>query len=47
MLLTAGALVFMLRHSAPDGLTTAVCALAMLLSDWLGWCGLTLDGAEY
>lgn len=44
-LLTAGALVFMLRHSAPDGPTTAVCALAVLLGAWLGWCGLTL-GAE-
>lgn len=45
-LLTAGALVFLLRHPAPDAPTAAVCALAVLLGAWLGWCGLTLAGPE-
>ena len=45
-LLTVGALVFMLRHSAPDAVTTAVCALAVMLGAWLGWCGLTLGTSE-
>ncbi len=45
-LLTAGALVFLLRHPTPDGQATAVCALAVLLGAWLGWCGLTQTGSE-
>jgi hypothetical protein len=45
-LLGAGALVFLLRHPAPDVPTTAVCVLAVLLGAWLGWCGLTLAGPE-
>ena len=45
-LLTGGALAFMFLHSAPDGLLTSACALAVLLGGWLGWCGLTLVDSE-
>lgn len=44
--LTAGALGFCLRRHAPDGQTTAVCALAVLLGAWLGWCALMLVDRE-
>jgi len=45
-LLTAGALGFLLHHPALDAPAAAVCALAVLLGAWLGWCGLTLAGPE-